>query len=149
MRSLDKNDIDYIKDKCEFEIAKYWPEFLNRFHYVDWQGKVLAKLHTDVEFRSAVTYQDYKNVIHVIPGKISNIFDVEDEVFQLISHSNVITNQNTDFRYIGEGVLDDAMQEIIEKPELTDLRNTCQLQTYQSFKNDFKHKTVTDCATNR
>lgn len=134
LRSLEENDINYIKDKCEYEIAKYWPKFLNRFHYVGWKGKVLAKLYTNVEFRNAVIYQDVKNVIHVIPGKISNIFDVEDEVFQLINQSNVITSQCNGFRYIHRGVLDDAMQEIIEKPSLTDTRNTCQLQTYQEFK---------------
>lgn len=131
--SLTAAEIQLIRTKCEESINTFWPEFKNRFHYVSWKGTVLVKLLTDVEFRSAVTYADSQNIIHVIPGKVTNIFDVEEEVLTLINSDEQEIIKKEGCCYVKNGVLDDAMSEIIAKPEVGDTRNTGLLQTYLNF----------------
>lgn len=115
-----------IKPNCEGEMSRFWPAFTERFKYIGWTGAVLAKLKTTSEFRSAVTYAQ-KNIIHVIPGKVSNIFDVEREVIALIDKKNILNHDGYD--YVQNGVFDKSITEIKEKSKAGD-RSTCELQTY-------------------
>lgn len=127
----DKFIADNIKPPSEHEINRFWPEFKERFEYLGWKGEVLAKLRTKKEFRSAVTFSSADDVIHVIPGKVSNIFDAEKEVLSLIANKNCVIKNG--YRYIAGGVLDEAHAEIFEKPESNE-QNTCFLNTYAELK---------------
>lgn len=115
-----------IKPLCEQEINRFWPEFTERFQYQTWKGAILAKLKTKTEFRSAVTFEK-DNIIHIIPGKISNIFDAERETIQLLAKHHIKTKN--DYRYVESGVLDHGLIEIITLPE-GNQRATTTLQTY-------------------
>ncbi len=124
---------DQIKVPSENEMKRFWPAFADkeRFEYIGWEGTVLAKLKTKSEFRSALTYEDKGNVIHIIPGKVSNIFDAEDEVFSLLYKENVL-NRNG-YSYVMGGVLDQATTEITEKPAENEA-NTANLRTLEEIK---------------
>jgi hypothetical protein len=130
--------IEEIKPPSEFEINRFWPEFDNRFEYTGWKGEVLAKIRTKNEFRSAVTFTCPDDVIHVIPGKVSNIFDVEKEVIALIDNINCCSKNG--YRFVINGVLNDAHTEIINKPEKNE-HNTGFLNTFKELnsKNESNH----------
>lgn len=118
-----------IKPASEAEINRFWPEFEHRFQYIGWKGSVLAKLKTEKDFRSAITFEK-DNVIHVIPGKISNIFDAEREVVALLSQENILKHDG--YSYMKHGVLDSSMTEITEIPELN-AKSIYNLQTYNDL----------------
>ena len=115
-----------VKALTEAQMCRFWPGFLQRFHYAGWKGSVLAKLKTRSEFRSAITFEQ-EGVIYVFPGKVSNMFNAADEVLALIANQRCI-NQNG-FRYVEDGVLDIACREIQQKPGVGE-ESTCNLQTY-------------------
>lgn len=121
--------INQIKPLCEQEMNRFYPEFAERFQYLDWKGSVIAKLKTKSEFRSAVTFM-HNDLIHIIPGKVSNIFDAEREVLALLNKENLLTYNN--YQYVKNGVLDSSIQEILEKPSADD-NNTCNLQSYSKL----------------
>lgn len=118
-----------IKTPAEAEMLRFWPEFADRFEYIGWIGKVLAKLKTRCEFRSAITYEK-DNIIHIVPGKVSNIFDVEEEVKKLIERKNLLEKKG--YYYVHDGVLDQAEKEIKEKPSLNEA-NTANIKTYDEI----------------
>lgn len=120
-----------VKQASETEINRFWPEFEHRFQYIGWKGSVLAKLKTEKDFRSAITFEK-DNVIHVIPGKISNIFDAEREVVALLSEENIVNHDG--YSCMRHGILDGSMTEITEIPELN-AKSIYNLQTY----NDLAH----------
>lgn len=117
-----------IKPLCEEQIKKFWPEFAERFEYSGWKGASLAKLKTEREFRSAVTFARDR-IIHVFPGKVTNIFDAANESLAILKQENILTKGS--YRYVKGGVIDKAMSEIREKP-ISD-RNTCLLQTLKEI----------------
>lgn len=119
-----------IKRSSEGEMNRFWPTFNERFIYLGWKGTVLAKLRTKKEFRSAVTFE-CNGVIHIIPGKINNIFDAEREVMSLLDQANICSI--TGYQFVKGGVLDTSIHEIIEKP-VPGEKNTCALQTYSELK---------------
>jgi hypothetical protein len=114
-----------IKPLSEHEMGCFWPGFSDRFEYVGWKGAVLAKIKTKSEFRSAITYEK-DNIIQIIPGKVSNIFDVEREVKLLLKQENVLWSK--DYLFVQNGVLDQGLAEIMEKPS-RDEPNTGNLHT--------------------
>jgi hypothetical protein len=118
-----------IKSNCEQQIMRFMPDFKNRFNYLGWKGEVLAKIKTNKEFRSAVTYETHR-VIHIIPGKVSNIFDASSEVISLVENKNTVTEGN--YKYVKGGVLYESFNEITEKP-VPGSRNTCTLQTFEEL----------------
>ncbi len=131
LTELDTDFVErYVKPSTENEMSRFWPTFADRFEYCGWTGEVLAKLKTKREFRSAITYEK-DGIIQIVPGKINNIFDVEDEVLALLQDESLVL-QRHGYRYIKNGVLDTSRNEIIEKPRLDD-PNTCNLQTYQEL----------------
>jgi hypothetical protein len=119
-----------IKNPSAKEMIRFWPNFEDRFEYIGWKGEVLAKIKTRREFRSAVTYEK-NNVIHIVPGKVSNIFDVETEVNQLITRKNTIEHKG--YFYIEGGVLDSSHKEISEKPWENEICTT-NLQTFDELR---------------
>ena len=121
-----------IKRPSEDEMKRFWPSFSERFRYVGWKGEVLAKLKTKNEFRSAVTFEK-DDVIHIIPGKVSNIFDVEKEVFKLIKREELVTSQG--FVFVKGGVLCESAGEIAQKPGAGE-PNTCNLQTFSELRKE-------------
>ncbi len=130
LSQLDDDFIEqHIRPSVSSEMNRFWPEFQSRFRYLGWKGSVLAKIKTDKEFRSAVTFMSGR-LIQIIPGKVSNVFDAANEVFQLINQQNVLSRNN--YQYVQGGVLDDAMQEISETPKI-EAQNTCGLQTYNEI----------------
>lgn len=129
--------VSQIQPKCEIEMQKFWPLFgaympnstERRFKCVGWKGTVLTKIKTNKEFRSAVTFAR-EGIVYVIPGKVSNIFDAERETLSLINNNNVL--RQGDYQYVKGGVLHDAIDEITE-PIDSNIRNTCDLQTYSEI----------------
>jgi hypothetical protein len=121
---------DKVKPLCEKEINRFWPQFGSRFRYVSWKGEVLCKLKTQREFRGCVTYAGPYGVIHVIPGKISNIFDAEEETMALIDQVPGTISVSNGYSYMTGGVLDHASQEITEAPTGY---NTSFLETFRDL----------------
>lgn len=119
-----------IKPKCEESINSFWPNFAERFEYCGWKGGVLAKVRTNTEFRSAVTFEDDR-IVYVIPGKVSNIFNAADEAISLIQDKDIICDDNG-YRYVRGGTLDSATNEVIQPIEDME-RNTCQLKTVHNL----------------
>jgi glycine/D-amino acid oxidase-like deaminating enzyme len=115
-----------IKTPSECEMKRFWPEFTERFRYKGWRGEVLAKLKTRTEFRSGFTYQK-DGVIHVFPGKISNVFDAENEVLALLKRENVLTENG--YSFVQGGVLDDSRMEVQQIPHADEI-STTNLQTF-------------------
>jgi hypothetical protein len=124
----------HIQPRCEAEMERFWPLFgacmpastERRFKCVGWKSDVLAKIKTNREFRSAVTFAK-DGVAYIIPGKVSNIFDAGRETLSLIEKRNVL--QQGAYQYVKRGALDDAVSEITEAVD-PKIRNTCNLQTY-------------------
>lgn len=122
---------EQIKPRAEQSMAEFWSQFLDRFKYIGWTGEVIAKLKSKSEFRSAVTFKDTnQGVIHIIPGKVSNIFNAEEEVVALLENKNCLTEEN--FQYMENGVLHRAKDEIETKPN-PDEPNTCTLKTFDDI----------------
>ena len=121
-----------IKPKIEAEMCRFWPGFAGRFEYTGWKGSVLAKLRTSKEFRAAVTFQ-HGGVIYVFPGKVSNIFNAEEEVFALLKNQNCIETNGV--RFVRGGVLDAARDEISERPKPGE-PNTCGLDTLNDIRRE-------------
>ena len=122
----------HIKPNCEEHMKQFWPEFEDRFEYLYWTGSVLAKLKTEKEFRGAFSFAEKQRpVAHVFPGKVGCIFNVADEIFKLIESKDIIERDG--YQFVKNGVLHEALGEITEKPDPKDIRNTCQLQTYNDL----------------
>ncbi|OCH96739.1 hypothetical protein A8135_06165 [Legionella jamestowniensis] len=115
-----------IKTLSEHEIERFWPGFTNRFEYMGIKKAVLAKIKTKTEFRSAVTFEA-DGVTHVIPGKITNVINVDPEVLALINNENCLCENG--IRFMKGGILDRARMEISSKPALGE-PNTCTLDTF-------------------
>ncbi len=122
-----------VRDSSEKHLCEFWPAFKERFKYIKWIGTVLAKIVSDTEFRSAITFKAKNGMIYVIPGKLNNIFDIAREVNHLVNDqpSNQIILSENDFQYVKGGLLDEGREEILKKPEDIS-RNTCFLQTKES-----------------
>lgn len=119
----------HVKEPAELYITKCWPDFANRFRYKSWVGSVLAKMTTNTEFRGAITFQDQDtDVIYVFPGKITNIFDAEQEVLSIIEQKDLITKEG--FRYVKKGVLNQGAEELTQKTD-NKAHLTCKLQTFK------------------
>ncbi len=132
-RFLDKNMTpeyveNYVKPKIEEAFARFWPEFLTRFKYKDFQGCVIPKLSTERDFRAAVTFEH--DMIHVIPGKVSGVISAAKEVEQLVERRNVLTKGK--YKFVQGGVYHSAVGEISEKPSDPN-RSTYSLQTYDDL----------------
>ncbi|RAP34550.1 hypothetical protein B1207_15635 [Legionella quinlivanii] len=131
---LNQIDEEYIKTeikpRCEAEMNRFWPDFGERFQFRAWQGNVLAKFRTQTEFRSAVTFEK-DNVISIVPGKVSNIFDVENDTLALLKNVNLQIHNG--FRYPSDGILAHGLGEILTKP--SDIRATTNLHTFHEIKN--------------
>lgn len=123
-----------VRPRCETEINRFWPSFGNgetgRFKFHSWKGEVLCKLKTQKEFRGSVCYAGPYGVVHVIPGKISNVFDAEEETKALIENDPEKIIVNNGYKYMKGGVLDMSNKEITEQPDVTDTRNTSSLNTF-------------------
>lgn len=134
----DKIDDEFVKTQLkslfEKDIKRFWPEFEERFTYDGFKKGVLAKIRSNREFRSTLTFAS-DDIINVVPGKINHIFDVEEEVKALIENQNLVIKGN--YSYVKGGTLDSAMAEILEKPD-DNAANTCSLQTYQELINETK-----------
>lgn len=135
LTTIDRYSVETtVKQYCEKELLRFFPTFFNQFEYDSLIMKILPKIKTDREFRSAVTFQDSTNeLIHIIPGKVNNIFDAEREVFAYIESDTEKANDDgfineNNWRYVKGGTLHDAAEEI--KDRVFKTRNTCTLQTY-------------------
>ena len=117
-----------IRPHCERDLRRFWPEFNSRnFKYLEWTGAVVPKIRSDVEYRSALTFQHVPTgIINVFPGKISNVMSVRDEVRILIQEQERTVSVGN-YRYTKGGALDTGHQEIHQKGTLP---NTGDLQTY-------------------
>ncbi len=122
-----------VRENSENHLCEFWPAFKERFKYTKWIGTVLAKIVSDTEFRSAITFKAKNGMIYVIPGKLNNIFDIAREVTHLISKmaSDQSILSESGFQYVQGGLLDEGHDEILKKPEDIS-RNTCFLQTKES-----------------
>ena len=118
-----------VRPRCEQEIKRFFPGFEGRFKYVGHIGAVLAKPKSETEVRSSVTFQDLESeMIYIMPGKVTNIFDAADEAVRLIQGKDVIHNLSAGHAYVEGGTLHAALPEFEQK--ISD-RNTCDLQTFR------------------
>lgn len=78
--------IDELKAAAEAEMCRFWPDFAHRFVYEGWKGQVLAKPRAETDFRSSLTFATGR-VVHVVPGKISNVFNAADETLRLLEYA--------------------------------------------------------------
>lgn len=133
LESLDDASVEsIIKPRVEAEITRFWPHYLDRFIYKGWKGSILAKLKTCSEFRGSLTFER-DGVVHVFPGKVSNVFNAKDEVMRLINDeawkkNNGVRDENG-IRFAGAGALSTAQMEIGQKPGALD-QHTSNLQSY-------------------
>lgn len=117
-----------VKPKCEEEVQRFYPAFCQEFKYKGWKGAVLAKPKTNNEFRSAVAFRDETSQqIKVISGKISNIFDAEEDVSKLLKGEGIIRQGN--ISYPKDGAFDRAQSELAEKPQIPS-QSTTELQSF-------------------
>ncbi len=98
--------------QCKFILLQFF-----QWHTSGWKGRVLSKLRTKTEFRSAVTFACPAPVIHIIAGKVCNVLDAEREVLTLIEDRDGTIAHKNMYSYVKGGVLDIARQEINERPE--------------------------------
>lgn len=142
LKQLNNKDIEEtVKPNCERQIINFMPGFAKRFQYVGYRQGVLAKFKTNTEFRSAVTFQQGR-VFYIIPGKVSNIFDAETEIVKLMNNQDV--KIKGDFRYVNGGVLHKSLNEILEKPDPNDKRNTAAIQTFDIISREKIENTQTE-----
>jgi hypothetical protein len=149
-----------IKPRCESALESIWPEFtvqkersetesekqdepknsLNeggRFKYLGWKSAVLAKIATEKEFRSAVVFQEEGNpIVHIIPGKVTNIFEVAKNVKALLGLKEAVILTEDGYRYVQNSALDAGRIEITEPITSLD-RNTCHIQTYSELQKEY------------
>lgn len=131
LQSLDDAFIESrIRPLSEQQMCRFWSGFLPRFRYTGWKGVVLAKLKTRSEFRSSVVFEQ-AGIIHVFPGKITNVLQAGDEVLALLEGEACV--QKDGLRYVKDGVLDTARHEIRSKP-LAGEANTAVLQTHEMLR---------------
>jgi hypothetical protein len=129
-KSLDDQFIEqHVKQQAELYLTKCWPDFAKRFQYKTWNGAVLAKITTNTEFRGAITLQDEStDVIYVLPGKITNIFDAEQEALSLIKKQNILKVDG--FNYVKNGVFAQASDELTQSTKQNN-NLTGKLQTFK------------------
>lgn len=157
----DKFIAEKVRLNCENEMEIFWPGFKQKFVYKTWIGSVLAKIKTEREFRSAVTFRNKKNgMIYIIPGKVSNIFDAAEEILSLLGLDKKKVINKGNYSYVKDGSLFEARHEITEKPKNV-VQNTCELQPYQMeikqrekaksfrFWKSLPYKQFTSCDENR
>ncbi|KAL8755006.1 MAG: hypothetical protein Q9199_003936 [Rusavskia elegans] len=113
-----------MKFPAEKELIRFWPAFGDRFEYVGWKGVSQAKLKTRSEFRGSLTFE-HGGVIYVFPGKISNVFDAEDETKSLLA--GIRCTERNGIRYALSGVLAKANRALQERPRAGEA-NTCDLR---------------------
>ncbi|KAL8724179.1 MAG: hypothetical protein Q9166_008095 [cf. Caloplaca sp. 2 TL-2023] len=114
LRNLTDDEVEStVKTLTENEMTRFWPGFRDRFEYIGWKGVSQAKLKTHSEFRSSLTFE-HAGVIYVFPGKISNVFDAEDETNILLAGFGCI--EKNGIRYASSGVLAKAERELQERP---------------------------------
>ena len=102
-----------VKEPTEREMRRFWPGFSERFKYNGWKGVVQAKLKTQSEFRSSLSFE-HSDIIYVLPGKISNVFEVYDETKLLLTKEKCIKKNG--IQYVDDGVLAKSMGELMKQP---------------------------------
>jgi hypothetical protein len=107
---------DSLKNKCEYEIKRFYPNFEKEFTYLNYMGVVLAKVQTPEDFRGAITFKA-GGVIYFIPGKISNVFQVSREVLSFINSENIIQKEN--YSYIKDGIFDRAKKSSFDQTSVS------------------------------
>ncbi|KAK5994500.1 putative FAD-dependent monooxygenase kojA [Cladobotryum mycophilum] len=134
----------YVRQPAESEMCRFWPKFSSRFSYEGWYGTVLAKPKCPSEFRSSFAFEN-QGIIHVFPGKVSNVFDVSDEVMSLLQTRNTasapLVLEAAGSRVVANGVFDTARTELRKKATEED-RNTCSLQTLEAVVASMKCETL-------
>ncbi len=126
-----------VRKKCEAEMLRFYPNFLNEFKYKGWKGTVLCKPITETELRCSATYQDEKGVITVTPGKISEISATAKEVDALILGKSIV--KEGQYSYVKNGVLDRARKEFSEKPKGS-VGNTALLKSFSDYSSKIYQK---------
>lgn len=124
--------IELVKIACEEEMTRFWPAFLTLFQYCGFKAVVLAKPVAEGEFRSAITFKDGSDMIHVFPGKVSDVFIVQDEVKTLLENDLSLITTDGEFKYVTNGVIDTARAELAEP--LSGDRNTSSLQSHYELR---------------
>lgn len=130
--------LDCLRKAAEFEMCRFWPAFKSRFEYRGWHGTVLAKPRTHCEFRSSLVFAKDR-LIHIMPGKVSNIFNAYDEVASLIRVTGTVNPDHRllidkdGWQFIKGGALDQARHELGAGNKGQGLRTTDSLQTWRQY----------------
>ncbi|KAM4063722.1 FAD dependent oxidoreductase [Hirsutella rhossiliensis] len=129
-RLTDELVSEKIRGPAESEMCRFWPEFSRRFSYKGWYGSVLAKPKCPTEFRSSFTFEN-QGIIHVFPGKVTNVLDAHDEVLTLLQTkgaSSPLIIEEDGCRFVANGVFGKGRAELRKKCTQKD-RSTSSLQT--------------------
>ncbi|KAF3933289.1 hypothetical protein ABW20_dc0107044 [Dactylellina cionopaga] len=134
-----------IRPPAEREMQRFWPSFSQRFTYQGWYGTVLAKPKCPTEFRSAFTFEQDR-VVHIFPGKVSNVVDVCDEVAVLLqtrgTSSELVIEDGHGFRCVSNGVFITGRAELQKKANLAD-RSTCNLTILRESEGGVSDRAIT------
>lgn len=120
-----------VTRQSEADILRFWPGFSSEFRYIGYRGVVLVKPAAETEFRSAITFEA-NGIVHIVPGKVSDIFHVAREVETLLSNNPALISCDREFRYVRDGVLDKGKPEL--SLPLSGDRNTSGLQTHTELR---------------
>ena len=81
-KEINENEINSLRDIFEKKIIKYYPEFKKNFTYVDYYFAYKCKLENNNDSRELVI-ENNNNVISILCGKITGIFEVEHYIKSL------------------------------------------------------------------
>ncbi|NNM58558.1 MAG: FAD-binding oxidoreductase [Legionellales bacterium] len=139
-----ENPDQTLRTQFEKEAERFWPGFTKRFKYIGWKAASLAKIRSDSEFRSTVTFAR-NGIIYVFPGKINDIFKVAREVAAHIENKNILRSGN--YSYAQGGVLDIAQTEIMTRPS-SKFINTCDINRQKLSENHAESAMILENANN-
>lgn len=120
-----------VQRQSEADILRFWPGFSSEFRHIGYRGVVLVKPAAETEFRSAITFEE-NGIVHIVPGKVSDVFHVAREVKTLLSNNPSLISCDGEFRYVKGGVLDKGKLEL--SLPLSGDRNTSGLQTHTELR---------------
>lgn len=115
-----------VRLECEKELNRFFPNFTSRYRYCGMLDRLIStKVETNKEFREGFVFAEGDNtkIIHLFPGKISNVFEVAREAALLIAGgSKVFTRAG--YTMVRGGALHLASSEVMDPPREEDRQNT-------------------------
>ncbi len=110
------NFIQRYKPLWEQDFERFYPGFKERFEFVGTDTGIAAKLKTDSDFRTAVTFKK-DDQIYVFSGKVNNVFDAANEIVRLIDTKESDLDCSEGYYFLKDGEFARSKKEMREKPK--------------------------------